>query len=100
MNYDGQYHLLSVPELLDGHFGFTGANRKFSDWDPMHIAVLEMQQLEKKLSSVGSFKLRKISAIFFKAINWGQEFEHFLKSDDETFDADVFRGLPYVSQRD
>ena len=37
-SYDGQYHHLSVPELLDGHFGFTGANRKFSDWDSMHIA--------------------------------------------------------------
>ena len=37
-SYDGQYRHLSVPELLDGHFGFTGANRKCSDWDPMHIA--------------------------------------------------------------
>ena len=24
-SYDGQYHHLSVPELLDGYFGFTGA---------------------------------------------------------------------------
>ena len=59
-----------------------------------------MQQLEKKLSSAGSFKLRKTSHLCSKQLTaWGQECEHLFSvavrlQSDKSFDADVFRGLP------
>ena len=98
-SYDGQYHHLSVPELLDGHFGFTGTSRKFSDWDPMHIAGTRDAAIRKETQFSWLVQITEDISSLFKAINWGQEFEHFfsvaerLKSD-ESFDADVFRGLP------
>ena len=98
-SYDGQYHHLSVPELLDGHFGFTGANRKYSDWDPMHIAGTRDVAIRKETQYSWLVQITEDISSLFKAINWGQEFEHFfsvaerLKSD-ESFEADVFRGFP------
>jgi hypothetical protein len=35
-SYDGQYFYLKVPELLDEALGFTGTDKKHSDWDPLH----------------------------------------------------------------
>ena len=76
-SYDGQYHHLSVPELLDGHFGFTGANRKFSDWDPMHIAGTRDAAIRKESQFSWLVQITEDISSLFKAINWGQEFEHF-----------------------
>ena len=76
-SYDGQYHHLSVPELLDGHFGFTGANRKFSDWDPMHIAGTRDAAIRKESQFSWLVQITEDISSLFKAINWGHEFEHF-----------------------
>ena len=76
-SYDGQYHHLSVPELLDGHFGFTGANRKFSGWDPMHVAGTRDAAIRKESQFSWLVQITEDISSLFKAINWGQELEHF-----------------------
>eukprot|EP00112_Aurelia_sp_Birch-Aquarium-sp1_P022977 Seg6674.3 transcript_id=Seg6674.3/GoldUCD/mRNA.D3Y31 product="hypothetical protein" protein_id=Seg6674.3/GoldUCD/D3Y31 len=97
-SYDGQYHHLSVPFLLDTHFGFTD-DRKYSDWDRMHKAGTVEAHIRKDQSFSWLVEVTDTVGRAFKSINWGQEFEHFfevaerLKADD-SFSAQVFRGLP------
>ena len=68
-SYDGQYHHLSVLELLDGHFGFTGTIRKFSDWDLMHIAGTRDAAIRKETKFSWLVQIKEDIASLFKAIN-------------------------------
>ena len=85
--------------MLDGQFGFTGTSREFSDWDPMHIAGTRDAAIRKETQFSWLVQITEDISSLFKAINWGQEFEHFFSAaerlkSDESFDADVSRGLP------
>ena len=68
-SYDEQYHHLSVPELLDGHFGFTGTNMKFSDWDPMHVAGIRDAAIRKESQFSWLVQIMEDISSLFKAVN-------------------------------
>ena len=70
-SYDGQYHLLSVPLLLDTHFGFCD-NRKYSDWHPMHKAGTVEARIRKDQSFSLLVEVTDNVGRAFKSINWGQ----------------------------
>lgn len=98
-SYDGQYHKLSVPLHIDQHYGFDGDDAKFSDWDPMHKAGVVDTHMRKNANFRWVNKATDTIGDAFKAINWGQEFEHFfevaqrLKADDD-FNSEVYCALP------
>ena len=98
-SYDGAYRHQSVPELLDAHFGYTGNERKPSEWDPMHKAGIVDLHIRKDKTFRWLNDLTDITGQAFKHINWGKEFEHFLDvadslKADKSFIEDVFSALP------
>jgi hypothetical protein len=56
--------------------GLTGANRKFSDWDPiMHIVGTRDAAIRKQTQFSWLVQITEDISSLFKAINWVQEKE-------------------------
>ena len=73
--FDGQYHNLNVPHLLNQLFGF-GDERKPADWDPMHKAGLVDTHIRKEAGYEWLNTITSDIANAFKLINYGKEYEH------------------------
>ena len=74
--FDGQYFHLSVPEVLNTHFGTEGKDASVHyDYDPMHKAGLVDTRIREGDNFKFPNKVTEVVAAVFKNFNWGKNYE-------------------------
>ena len=75
-SFDGQYFHLSVPDVLNTHFGTEGKDASVHyDHDPMHKAGLVDTHIREDDNFKFLNKVTEVVAAVFKNFNWGKNYE-------------------------
>ena len=75
-SFDGQYFHLSVPEVLNTHFGTEGKDASVHyEYDPMHKAGLVDTHIREDDNFKFLNKVTEVVAAVFKNFNWGKNYE-------------------------
>ena len=75
-SFDGQYFHLSVPDVLNTHFGTEGKDASVHyDHDPMHKAGMVDTDIREDDNFKFLNKVTEVVAAVFKNFNWGKNYE-------------------------